>query len=59
VDLADVENAGMVITTGQSGNPLARRYRDHAERWWNGELFTVPLSRERVREVAVLRLVPR
>jgi len=58
VDLADLEHGGMLITTGESGNPLSRRYRDQVERWWRGELWTVPLGRDRVAAVGTLRLTP-
>jgi len=57
VDLADPESGGLIITTGQSGNPLSGRYRDQAWRWSAGRLWTVPLSRSRVVGTATLRLV--
>jgi len=57
-DLADIEHGGMIITTGESGNPLTRRYRDEVSRWWRGELWTLPLSRDRVAAVGTLRLTP-
>jgi penicillin amidase len=59
VDLADMEHAGMVITTGESGNPLARRYRNLVAWWWRGDLAVVPLEQADVRTAAMLRLVPR
>ena len=58
VDLADVEHGGMIITTGESGNPLSRRYRDQVGRWMRGELWTVPLEKADVRATGTLQLVP-
>ncbi len=58
VDLAAPEEAGVILTTGQAGHPLSRRYRDQVERWWRGELVPLPLSRSRVAPAATLRLVP-
>ena len=58
VDLGDIEHAGLIITTGESGNPLTRRYRDEVTRWWRGELWTVPLERADVRVAGTLTLVP-
>jgi len=57
VDLADPESAGLILTTGQSGNPVSSRYRDAAARWKAGRLWTVPLSRARVAGVGRLQLV--
>jgi penicillin amidase len=58
VDLADIEHGGMIITTGESGNPLSRRYRDQVGRWWRGELWTLSLSRDRVVPAGTLQLIP-
>jgi len=58
VDLADVEHAGMVVTTGESGNPLARRYRDQVSWWWRGDLRTVPLEKADVHSAGRLLLKP-
>jgi penicillin amidase len=58
VDLADIEHGGMIITTGESGNPLSRRYRDQVGRWMRGELWTLPLSRDRVAAIGTLHLTP-
>jgi penicillin amidase len=57
-DLADVEGARMIITTGQSGNPVSRHYRDQRPLWWSGELRTVPLDRNKLAGVALLKLTP-
>lgn len=58
VDLSAPEDGALILTTGQSGNPLSRHYRDQVRRWWRGELWTVPLSRDRVASVGTLDLVP-
>jgi penicillin amidase len=59
VDLADVAHAGMVITTGEAGNPLSRRYRDQVSWWWRGDLPVVALDPADVQPVGTLMLVPR
>jgi penicillin amidase len=59
VDLADLAHAGMVITTGQSGNPLSRRYRDQVSWWWRGDLRVVPLDGSALRPAGRLVLEPR
>jgi len=56
VDLADVGGARMIITTGQSGNPVSRHYRDQRPLWWSGQLRMVPLGPGKVAGVALLRL---
>ncbi len=58
VDLANVEGGRMIVPTGESGNPLSRHYRDQRDKWWNGELWEVPLDRARVAGVARLQLTP-
>jgi penicillin amidase len=58
VDMADIERGGMIITTGESGNSLSRRYRDQVGRWMRGELWTVPLEKADVRAVGTLTLTP-
>ncbi len=46
VDLAKPDEAGLIITTGESGNPLSGHYRDQKDPWWKGRLARVSLSRE-------------
>jgi penicillin amidase len=61
VDLADVDGSGgFIITTGQSGLPFDRHYRDQFDRWLRGGLWLLPLARERAaaRSVHQLHLVP-
>ena len=59
VDLAAPEDGMLILTSGQSGNPLSAHYRDQRQRWWRGELWRVPLSASLVRPVAELRLTAR
>jgi penicillin amidase len=59
VDLGDVAHAGMVVTTGESGNPLSRHYRDQVSWWWRGDLHMVPLAQADVRALGKLVLEPR
>ena len=58
VDLAEPERGAMIITTGQSGHPVSRHYRDQVSAWWAGLLAPLPLSSGAVRSASVLRLVP-
>ncbi len=58
VDLADIEHAAMIITTGESGNPLSKRYRDQVVRWWRGDLWVVSPDRARQTAAGTLRLAP-
>jgi penicillin amidase len=58
VDMADVAHAGMVITTGESGNPLAPRYRDQVSWWWRGDLHVVSLVKADGRAAGMLVLTP-
>jgi penicillin amidase len=61
VDLADLDGSGgFILPGGQSGYPRGAHAFDQLPRWLSGELWILPLSRERVeaRTVARLRLVP-
>ena len=58
VDLAAPEEGALILTTGQSGNPVSGHYRDQVKPWWQGLLVTVPLSRERVARAETLELIP-
>lgn len=44
VDLGEAGVARFVITSGQSGHPLSRRYRDQTALWLRGELVEVGLD---------------
>jgi penicillin amidase len=59
VDLADIAHAGMIVTTGESGNPLSGRYRNQAGPWWRGELWPLGADGHGPAAASVLRLVPR
>ena len=54
VDLADTAMSHVIITTGQSGNPLSRRYRDQAPLWLRGELLPLSWNRDASMRVLVL-----
>ncbi len=58
VDLAVPQDGMLILSSGQSGNPLSRHYRDQVRRWWGGTLARVPLGRELGRGATVLMLVP-
>jgi penicillin amidase len=58
VDMADPDRGLFVVTSGQSGNPLSRRYRNQLPMWLKGDVLTVPLSAGRVEAAGILRLVP-
>ncbi len=57
VDLADPDGGGFIVTSGASGNPLSRHYRDQLAPWLRGELTTVPIAPDRVQAASELRLV--
>ena len=56
VDLAKPDEAWVILTTGESGNPLSRHYRDQRASWWSGRLARVALSGS---AGTTLRLAPR
>ena len=60
VDLADVDRAEAVLTTGQSGNPVSPHWNDQTELWARGELRSCPFSRPAVEAAAerYLTLLP-
>ena len=41
-DLTDLEKSSYIITTGQSGNPFSRHYRDFAGPWSDVESIFIP-----------------
>ena len=43
-DLADLDQSLFVTSTGQSGHPLSRHYRDTAARWLAHQPFAIPTS---------------
>jgi penicillin amidase len=60
IDMSDMDGAGIVITTGQGGNPLGRHIDDQIEVWRDGDLLPFPFTPEAVdaATVATLRLKP-
>jgi penicillin amidase len=60
-DLADLDGSLFTQATGQSGNPLSRRYDDLTMPWRDGPFIRIDSRREDalVDAVGVLRLVPR
>ncbi|HZM73860.1 MAG TPA: penicillin acylase family protein, partial [Candidatus Polarisedimenticolia bacterium] len=44
VDMANLDGATIVITTGQSGNPFDRHYGDLIDEWLLGETVPLPFS---------------
>ena len=44
IDMADLDGAQIVITTGQSGNPFDAHYGDLIAKWANGETIPLPFS---------------
>lgn len=60
VDMADLDAARIVITTGQSGNPFDPRYGDLIDDWLAGRQVPLPFSREVVEAAgrATLTLTP-
>ena len=58
VDLAAPDSAGMILTTGESGNPVSRHYRDQLAWWWEGRLAREPVALDETAGASVLRLAP-
>ena len=60
VDMSDLDAARIVITTGQSGNPLDRHYADLISKWASGVTVPLPFSRTAIdgSTVATLTLEP-
>jgi len=60
VDLSNLDGARIVITTGQSGNPMDRHYADMIAKWASGTSVPLPFSRSAIdgSTVATLTLSP-
>lgn len=60
VDMADLDGATMVITTGQSGNPFDAHYGDMVDIWVGGGAIPLPFSPAAIEAatVATLTLTP-
>jgi penicillin amidase len=61
IDMADLDGAQIVQTTGQSGNPFDRHYGDLIDDWLTGQTVPLPFTLSAVSETTVetLQLVPR
>jgi penicillin amidase len=59
LDLADWDRSLVIHTTGQSGLPFHRHYRDFAARWARGEYVPLLFSRASVEQAAEGRLTLR
>lgn len=57
LDFADVDQATIVLPAGNSGNPMSEHFLDFYEMWKNNERWNVPLSRKKVDEKTVSRLM--
>ncbi len=57
LDPADWDRSLVIHTTGQSGLPFHRHYRDYAGRWARGEYVPLLFSRQKIEEAAAGRLV--
>jgi penicillin amidase len=55
-DVGDWDASTVVLSTGVSGRPRSKHYRDHAARWARGEQFPLPFSRAAVERATVRRL---
>jgi penicillin amidase len=61
IDMADLDGARIVQTTGQSGNPFDTHYGDLIDDWINGESVPLPFSLAAVNDasIQVLQLTPK
>ena len=57
LDTADWDRSLVIHTTGQSGLPFHRHYRDFAPLWARGEYVPLLFSRAKVEETAAARLI--
>jgi len=56
VDMADLDGARIIITTGQSGNPFDHHYGDLIGTWANGDTVPLPFSPAAIAKSAVTTL---
>ena len=56
LDTADWDRSLVIHTTGQSGLPFSRHYRDFAGLWARGEYVPLLFSRARIEDAAEGRL---
>lgn len=56
IDMSQLDEARLVITTGQSGNPFDRHYGDLIDDWAAGETVPLAFTRAAIEAAAVSRL---
>ena len=56
IDMSDLDGAGIVITTGQAGNPFDRHYNDLIDVWSKGQLVPFPFTRAAIDAATVAQL---
>jgi penicillin amidase len=56
IDMADLDGARIVITTGQAGNPFDRHYNDQIDLWRSGDTVPLPFTPEAIARAAVSSL---
>ena len=54
-DLSNLDDSRFILATGESGNPFSPHYGDMAERWRDGESFTLSGSEDQVAATALGR----
>ncbi|HEX4506475.1 MAG TPA: penicillin acylase family protein [Alphaproteobacteria bacterium] len=54
-DLSNLDNSRFILATGESGNPFSPHYGDMAERWRDGESFTLSGTADEVAATALGR----
>lgn len=48
VDLSDIENSQMIISLGQSGQPMDEHYKDQFTQWRNGQYRNISFNQEAI-----------
>ena len=56
IDMADLDGARIVITTGQAGNSFDRHYTDQIDPWRRGDTLPLPFTRSAIDEATVTTL---
>jgi acyl-homoserine lactone acylase PvdQ len=56
IDMADLDGARIVITTGQAGNPFDRHYNDQVDLWRSGGTVPFPFTAGAIAKAAVSTL---
>ncbi len=56
IDMGDLDGAGIVITTGQAGNPFDRHYGDLIDAWLAGGQVPLPFTPEALRAATTTTL---